>query len=90
MSDETDRYVATMCDIWAAVLGSPVGPDDDFFALGGDSLLAVEIEVRVEQRLGLEVDFRDFFAAPTPRQLTLTAHARTAGGSEAGAGVGQP
>lgn len=52
--------------------------------------MAVEIEIQVEQRLGLEVDFADFFAAPTPRQLTVTAHARSGGGSQAGAGPGQP
>ncbi|MEU9096835.1 acyl carrier protein [Streptomyces sp. NPDC048361] len=90
MSGEPDQYVPEMCEIWGAVLDGPVGPDDDFFTLGGDSLVAVEIEIQVEQRLGLEIDFADFFAAPTPRQLTLTAHARSIDGNQTGAGLGQP
>ncbi|WP_330334603.1 acyl carrier protein [Streptomyces sp. NBC_00536] len=79
-----------MCEIWGDALDTPVGPDDDFFTLGGDSLLAVEIEEQVEQRLGLEIDFRDFFNAPTPRELLRAARARSTDGSGAGAGPGQP
>ncbi|MFE3164987.1 acyl carrier protein [Streptomyces sp. NPDC059224] len=38
------------------VFGRPVVPEDDFFALGGDSITAVELSLRLEERLGVEVD----------------------------------
>src|SRR5690606_13766300 len=34
---------------------SDVGPDDDFFSLGGDSLLAVEMLLELEQELGRKI-----------------------------------
>ncbi|MEK8107169.1 phosphopantetheine-binding protein [Micromonospora sp. M12] len=40
-----------MAEIWESVLHvRDVGPDDDFFALGGDSLLAIELISAAEQR----------------------------------------
>lgn len=57
-SDEPRRLdadVATIVEeIWAAVLGiERVGPDDDFFELGGTSLQASQLLVDVEERLGM-------------------------------------
>jgi acyl transferase domain-containing protein len=44
-----------IADVWREVLGVPaIGPDDDFLALGGDSLIAVRIAARLRQRLGCE------------------------------------
>ncbi|MER8187571.1 acyl carrier protein [Kitasatospora sp. NPDC094015] len=38
------------------VFGHPAEPTDDFFSLGGDSIAAVELAVRLEEALGIEVD----------------------------------
>lgn len=48
---------ATLAAIWAEVLElpAPPRPDQDFFALGGDSLRAVAVADRVRARLGLEL-----------------------------------
>jgi acyl carrier protein len=52
--------------IWKEVLGlSFVGVHDDFFRLGGHSLRAMQVIARVEERLGVRLSPRDFFAAPT-------------------------
>ncbi|MGI6247460.1 MAG: amino acid adenylation domain-containing protein [Pseudochelatococcus sp.] len=52
--------------IWCEVLGVPqVGLDDNFFALGGHSLKANQVVVRIRQRLGGSLDLRDFFSAQT-------------------------
>ena len=52
--------------IWKQVLNlSNVGIHDDFFALGGSSLLAVGIVSRIVGDLNLELPVRDFFANPT-------------------------
>jgi amino acid adenylation domain-containing protein len=59
---------------WCEVLGRPqVGLDDDFFALGGQSLLAAQVLARLRRTLGLELSLAAFFAAPTPRQLASAA-----------------
>jgi acyl carrier protein len=49
------------------VLGTPSGKllHDDFLALGGDSLLATRIIVRVRDIVGADVPLREMFAAAT-------------------------
>ena len=57
---------ATLTAIWHDVLGGPVpSPNDDFFALGGDSLAALRVTARVRERLGVELPLRRFLDAPT-------------------------
>src|SRR3546814_11950697 len=41
---QDDPVLETMCALWRSVLQcDEVGPDDDFFALGGDSIMAIQI-----------------------------------------------
>ena len=48
--------------IWSEVLDVPqLGRDDDFFALGGDSLAAMRVVARVAEQLGLRVPVRQLF-----------------------------
>ncbi|MBC2875432.1 MULTISPECIES: non-ribosomal peptide synthetase [Streptomyces] len=56
-----------LAGIWQEVIGAPaVAPDDDFFALGGDSLLATRIVGRIRESLDIpDVTVRAVFAAPT-------------------------
>jgi amino acid adenylation domain-containing protein len=66
----TPAGLAALADVWRDVLGvTDVGPDDNFFTLGGYSLLGVELAVRVRQRLGAEIDVRAVFDHPTPRRM---------------------
>lgn len=61
--NDTEARIAA---IWADVLGVPaVGIDDEFFALGGTSLLAIRARSRMEQEFGIEVPLRAFFESPT-------------------------
>jgi len=61
----TDRE-RTLAGIWRALLGvERVGVTDDFFHLGGTSLLAVQMTLRVERELTAEVPLRAFYAQPT-------------------------
>jgi len=58
---ETERTVAA---IWADVLKvDQVGAGDDFFALGGHSILAVQVIARVAAHFGVELSLRSFFEA---------------------------
>ncbi|MEV8508041.1 amino acid adenylation domain-containing protein [Actinoplanes sp. NPDC051475] len=62
---------ARLCDVFAGVLGlDAVGAEDDFFALGGDSIVAIGA-VRAARRAGLSLRARDLFAHPTPATLAL-------------------
>ncbi|MFC7518444.1 amino acid adenylation domain-containing protein, partial [Herbaspirillum sp. GCM10030257] len=61
-----------LASIWAEVLGiEQVGRHDNFFDLGGHSLLSTKLLVRVEQAFGVKLSFADFFKEPI-----LTAIAR--------------
>ena len=47
---------AQLAALWAALLARPaIGRDDNFFALGGDSLLATRLVDQVRERLGLDL-----------------------------------
>ncbi|MEU1516137.1 amino acid adenylation domain-containing protein [Streptomyces sp. NPDC005811] len=57
-------------EIWASVLGTPVGLDDDFFELGGNSLFAVRVSAALRARGLTAVPLRDLYRTPTIRALT--------------------
>ncbi|MER7110052.1 non-ribosomal peptide synthetase [Streptomyces sp. NPDC000229] len=63
--------------VWADVLRTPdIHPDRSFFSLGGDSLLAVRLSVRLRTELGLDIRPADIVAAPTLSALTALATTR--------------
>lgn len=56
--------------IWEGMLPmGPVGPDDDFFHLGGDSLLAAQMLIVVESELGVTVPMGELVHARTAREV---------------------
>ncbi|MBD0708854.1 MULTISPECIES: amino acid adenylation domain-containing protein [unclassified Streptomyces] len=63
------RNQAILAEVWAKVLDVPhVGPDDDFFALGGDSMLAIRAVADAEE-LGVTVSLADMFHTPVLREV---------------------
>jgi amino acid adenylation domain-containing protein len=56
-------------EVWREVLGVPVGLDDDFFELGGNSLVAVRIGVALRERGLPSVPLRELYRNPTIRDL---------------------
>ncbi|MFD0890514.1 phosphopantetheine-binding protein, partial [Streptosporangium algeriense] len=76
----TDTYVApgndveaTIAAIWADLLGlERVGVTDDFFELGGDSILSIQAAYRMRQA-GIAATSRDLFLASTVGRLAEVA-----------------
>jgi acyl carrier protein len=65
--DEAERAVA---GIWREALGvEKVGAHDNFFDLGGHSLLLARVHVLLKERLGREVSMVDLFRYPTVASL---------------------
>jgi len=56
--------------LWSSALGlDEIGPDDDFFELGGTSVTAVRLLPLIDERFGVESDVVLIFDHPTPREL---------------------
>lgn len=59
-----------LCTIFAEVLARPRwGLDDDFFAMGGESIDAMLIASRVGPAVGVEISINEIFDAPTVAEL---------------------
>ncbi|MGA8492969.1 MAG: amino acid adenylation domain-containing protein [Terriglobales bacterium] len=61
---------AKLVKIWESVLSKPgIGVTDNFFDLGGHSLLVAKLLLRIDQRFGKKLSLANVFEAPTIRQL---------------------
>ncbi len=59
-----------LCEIWQLSLGQQqVGIFDDFYDLGGDSLIASVLVNQLRQRHGIDVGLRELLAVPTVASL---------------------
>ena len=60
---------AALVDVFASVLGvDSVGVHDNFFTVGGDSMLALAVRSEAEKR-GIAFDIEELFARPTVAEL---------------------
>ncbi|MFE3443857.1 non-ribosomal peptide synthase/polyketide synthase [Nocardia sp. NPDC059180] len=73
----TDPKEQAVAGVFADLLGvERVGADDDFFALGGNSLLATRVVARLNEALDTEVSVRDLFDAPRVSALATRMSSR--------------
>lgn len=64
-----------LADIWARILGvEAVGIHDDFFRLGGDSILATQVVAQVRKIIGVELSPITIFETPTIAGLVRKVH----------------
>src|SRR5260364_134335 len=57
-----------LCALWGEVLGishAQIGIQDDFFRLGGDSILSIQLVSRMRRQLNLELSVQDVFRHKT-------------------------
>ncbi len=60
---------SALCEIWQDVLNfSPIGINDNFFAIGGDSILSIQIITRAKEQ-GIYFPTRALFESQTVKQL---------------------
>jgi amino acid adenylation domain-containing protein/non-ribosomal peptide synthase protein (TIGR01720 family) len=72
-----------LCSLWADVLAVPeVGVEDNFFALGGDSILSIQVVAR-GRRAGLHFTAKDLFTHQTVAGLAPHVTAETDAGGQA-------
>lgn len=59
-----------LAQLWASVLGvEEIGADQDFFTLGGNSLVAIQLIAQIRKAEGVRLPIRVLFEAPTLAQL---------------------
>jgi acyl carrier protein len=74
-----DEFCDGLCSLWAEALGiDKVGPDEDFFDLGGNSITAVRMLKEIKSRYGVGPGAAVIFDNPTPRELAAALTATTA------------
>jgi acyl carrier protein len=61
---------SNLADLLSEVLGNgPIGIDDNFFLLGGHSLLGTRVVVRLREMFGVDITLLHLFEAPTVAKL---------------------
>ncbi|MGW2231392.1 acyl carrier protein [Streptomyces formicae] len=82
--------------LWGTGLGGigagiePIGVEDDFFELGGDSLLAAELQLAIDTEFGVEVPAAALFLTPTIAALAEAVESAAKNGATTGPGTPRP
>ena len=75
-----DALEKRLVGIWQQILGVPVvGVNDDFFELGGQSLLAVSLFVQIEEAFGRQLPLDDCVPGLRVRRAIITVHCERIG-----------
>ncbi|MET7836422.1 phosphopantetheine-binding protein, partial [Micromonospora sediminicola] len=84
-----DDTAARLLRLWSEVLGvDEIGLDDDFFELGGNSLVAVQLIAQVRKVAGVKLPMRTLFDASTVRDMVANVEkARAAKPARNAAGI---
>lgn len=96
--DRPGGLIGQLAAVWEDVLGvERVEADDDFFDLGGNSLVAVQLIAQARKALGVKLPMRALFETPTVagmaervEQLRARAAAPEPAGGPPGSGPAQP
>jgi hypothetical protein len=72
---------ARLAALWEELFGRAVGRTDDFFELGGNSLLGMWLTERIVATFDVQVPARRFYEAPTIADLALAIEELSAAGA---------
>ncbi len=65
--DDIEQFIV---NVWQELLGiEPIGIHDNFFKLGGHSLLGTQVLARMRERFKIDLSLRIIFEAATPAEL---------------------
>jgi len=68
--DVESKELLVIIEIWKDLLGvDTIIPSDNFFNLGGHSLIRTMMIARIREQLGIALSMRDVFEAQTPARL---------------------
>jgi amino acid adenylation domain-containing protein len=74
---------ASLLSMWRRLFPQlKVSLDDDFFDLGGDSLMAMELVLIIEEIIGIRLDSADIYGAKTIRNLARLMHRQSSRAAE--------
>ncbi len=62
-----------IAEVWSDVLGivkDKISITDDFFRLGGDSIISIQLVSRLRQKLGLQISVKDIFSYRTIEKIS--------------------
>lgn len=69
MTDPDTATLALVLDVFRGVLGPHIGPQDDFFASGGDSVASENVLLRLEEATGRMLPGWTLLDHPTAGQV---------------------
>jgi acyl carrier protein len=68
----TSELERVLCGMWQDVLGlDRIGVHDDFFEVGGNSLVAVQLLARIRKEAGEKIPMRTLFEEPTVARMAV-------------------
>ncbi|QSZ41228.1 amino acid adenylation domain-containing protein [Sulfurimonas aquatica] len=66
----TNNLESSLCEIFQKILNRPkVGINDDFFSIGGDSLLSISLTLEIEITLNISIKLQNIFLSKTVKKL---------------------
>jgi acetoacetyl-CoA synthetase len=72
INEASNNLESLITGLWEDVFGfSPIGLQDDFFQLGGNSLHAASLVAKIRARTGRDLPLESFLYAPTIERLAL-------------------
>ncbi|MDN3356429.1 acyl carrier protein [Actinomadura sp. DC4] len=84
-NDIQESTTDLIVDIYRATLGhDDVGPDSDFYEMGGDSMTAFQIVARLRAVFDIDVPVALVFTCPTPADLAAAVTDLAAGQADGG------
>jgi aryl carrier-like protein len=80
--------MAGMAVLWREILAvGEIGPDDDFIALGGQSIKALRLLARVDEAFGVQLKLAELLGNPTLLAVTDLVRAARDGDAEGSSGA---